>query len=131
MISLKKTFFTFLLLTFVVSHSWAMNLGTYIKFEERIASEPKEKAIITAAVFSHYLQGIADGSLAGYSLARIQNKDNKSFTDYCPPKNLRFNGDLVKDIVDSYIIFRDSPPDESVNVGIVFATEMAKTYPCK
>lgn len=108
-----------------------MTLGNYLMMKERIASLPPEQAKHSRQVLDTYLKGIADADVAVDSIKQYQQKKGADYQPYsCAPKALPFDSKLVEKMIDAFNA--DHPDaDKTVNVAILYVSQMAKTYPCK
>jgi hypothetical protein len=81
-----------------------------------------------------YMRGLVDGTLAVDALARYQNQETKGFnSSFCPPDTVKFDTDMARKHIDAYIRHAEaiSALDKSADVGLLFVTQLNKTYPCK
>ena len=76
--------------------------------------------------YKWYLQGLMQGIQAGVIYVG-KNTDGAQW--YCPPKNLRQNGELAFSVLGEYIDKKPEMGDEIVFITLVYALE--HTFPCK
>jgi len=129
----KLLIHSFLLAAFAstVSVSNAMTLGNYLIMKQRIASLPPEQAKHSRQVLDTYLEGIADGDVAVDSIKQYQQKKGGDYQPYsCAPAALPFDSKLVEKMIDAFNA-ANPDADKTVNVAILYVSQMAKTYPCK
>ncbi|MGP3123415.1 Rap1a/Tai family immunity protein [Serratia marcescens] len=107
-----------------------MDVENYLSIKRMTTSSSPAEAKAYEVTLNSYLQGIADGANADGAVIRYQNQNIKDFRPLCVPGNLMFDSELVKKHVDAYIAKNKSALDLSANIGLIFVSQLAKTYPC-
>ncbi|WP_226020322.1 hypothetical protein [Serratia symbiotica] len=109
----------------------AVTVQTYLNWKQTIADPYQDNSNQTRLVLKAYLTGVAEGDYAAISyLDYKQNRDHVHKPYSCPPKGLAADHKLAGKMIDAYIAAHPDL-DKTVNVAILYVSQMAKTYPCK